>query len=217
MSAANSPNLALKCAIALYRQPTLARNLVHSDLPEGITDVFRIAAEGTDSAGLFADAQGATPQEVHQACLLYLQTVVCHPNARDIRLLGLSEPIVQQKLREHKRLILKWLHPDRNHNSWESKLFLRVQAAAVRLEQSLNGDPLVVVTPMLRRVSTRRLQYTLESPRNNESRSKPWLRFFDRRAIAVLLVLMVLAAGIFAVLMVATDGHGLGFSNEAAN
>ena len=63
---ATFPNPALKNALSVYRQPVIARGMVQTPLPEGISEVLRVAAEGINTATLFADSQGATPAELHQ-------------------------------------------------------------------------------------------------------------------------------------------------------
>ena len=217
MSEVDFINPALKSAVALYRQPLLARKMEKSDLPQGISEVLRIAAGGSERAALAAESQGATAQELYQACLLYLQTVVFHQNAQDARLLGLSEPINREELRDHKRMILKWLHPDRNHNSWESKLFLRIQAAVARLENSKEAETSAVPMHQVRRVSPRRHYQSVESQRRLKS-SDGWLnQLFSQNAIVVFFAVFVLMAGIYAVLAVAFDGHVPGLSFEVAN
>ena len=70
------PNPALKNALLVYRQPVLARTMVRNELPLGIKDVLRVAAEGLDRAALLAQSHGATPQELHSACLVDRKSVV---------------------------------------------------------------------------------------------------------------------------------------------
>ena len=86
-------NLALRNALALYRQPVQARSMDRQILPDGILDLLRIAAEGEVTAGQYAPAAGSTPGELHAAAIFYLQTVVFHHSASDARLLALSSPI----------------------------------------------------------------------------------------------------------------------------
>ena len=209
---------ALKSAVSIYRQPLLARGLVRKSLPDGISDVLRVAAEGVGTAAQFADSLGASPEEVHQACLFYLQTVVFHQNADDTRLLALSHPLTAQELREHKRMILKWLHPDRNHNSWESKLFLRVQSAVVRLEQLLKDESFIPVAPIRPSVSSHRLQHNLETKLQRKITSGGMLlQVLNGRMLSIFFAMIVIVLGIFSVLAIAYDKHDFGFSYEATN
>ncbi len=130
---------ALRTAVNLYRQPSLARSLEKKGLPQGMAELLGVVSTADDSSQL-ADELGSSPSELRAACILFLQTVVFYQGASDSRLLALPENFNSAQLRDHKRLLLKWLHPDRNHNSWESKLFLRVQSAASRLQSQAKDE-----------------------------------------------------------------------------
>jgi hypothetical protein len=125
---------AIEAALALYRQPALKAKMAQAPLPSGITDVLRIAASPIEDVEVMARAIGSDARELIAASVLYLQTVLFHNHAGDARLMGLHEDATAVQLRDHKRLILKWLHPDRNRNSWETKLFKRALDASERLE-----------------------------------------------------------------------------------
>lgn len=209
---------ALSSAISLYRQPMLARKLIKFELPVGMALVLKIAAEGAEAASTFAGQFGVSADELYQACLLYLQTVVFHQQASDTRLLALTEPLDHSELKAHKRMIYKWLHPDRNHNSWENKLFLRVKAAIVRLEK--RAEPLgavmigTVVTPLpiRRKINHASSLYSPRQPVPNF-----WWRLPLTKIIAILLVLLFLGVVGWALFTVEFGVHGFDFGNEAAN
>ena len=126
-------NIAIQDALNLYRQPTLVHKMECSELPHDIITVLKVVSRSDDLSLEAAAELGSTPRELRAACILYLQTVVFHQAASDARLLALTTTNNPSQLRDHKRLLLKWLHPDRNNNTWENKLFLRIQAAAERL------------------------------------------------------------------------------------
>ena len=211
-------NAALAIAISLYRQPVLARKLVRSELPVGMALVLKIAAEGTELAAPLAGKLGVTVEELHQACLLYLQTVVFHQHASDARLLALTEPIDPSELLAHKRMIFKWLHPDRNHNSWENKLSLRVKAAILRLERG--SDPLVPVPtgsvaspPTIRRhLRHGGLSYIQRQPIPNF-----WSHLLRIKIISIFLALLVLGVSGWALLALTSGVHRFDFGYEASN
>ena len=213
----SAAHLALRNAVTLYRQPVQARSLERQALPEGIAQLLRIAAEGEATAAQFSAGAGSTPSELHAATIFYLQTIVFHHSASDPRLLALSIPIDKARLKEHKRLILKWLHPDRNHNSWESKLFLRVQAAATRLENALkNGRSIEGPTYNSRR-SVRRLRHNL---RVEEKRSwSPGLvvLLVGRGAIKLYFILGLLGAGMALLFFLTHDEYIASFFGGAGN
>ncbi|MDE2445260.1 MAG: hypothetical protein KGO94_03715 [Alphaproteobacteria bacterium] len=189
-----------------------------SKLPEGVTTVLRVAAEGKVLAGELAASVGSSADELYQACLFYLQTVVFHPHASDAYLLALPEVFEPQALREHKRLILKWLHPDRNHNNWENRLFLRVHAAILRLEKKMQvtGE---TEFPALRKQKVPS-QYLLRKL-DGQSKKAPrtWHEGLLRHSglIKVLLAITVVTIGLVSFYAITTEGHGLQMFFEASN
>lgn len=54
--------------------------------------------------------------------------------------LALPQNWSSQDVREHKRWMLKWLHPDRNPSAWEANLFHRVKEASDRIENGTAKD-----------------------------------------------------------------------------
>lgn len=209
---------ALTRALALYRQPVLAQDMKRKPLPEGIIDLLRIAAEGEETAERFADISGSSAPELYQAAILFLQTIVFHQSASDLRLLALNNSNSSQKLRDHKRLVLKWLHPDRNPNSWESKLFLRVQAAAKRLEKTVSESD-------SENIDVVGVEFKIRHPRKRQFeqpvRIRPEMGFLTKlmtRALTkTLLAFVVLAIGILVVTLLSNEGQDLPFAHEAAN
>jgi hypothetical protein len=210
-------NRALKTALQLYRQPILARKMTHVGLPEGIWDVLKIAAEGEDWAARSADSLGSTAREVHEACMFYLQTVVFYQNASDERLLGLTEPVNAQTLRDHKRMILKWLHPDRNHNSWESKLFLRVQMAAGRLEKSLRNPELQIAQPLRKRNGAKLMQNASNKRAERMPKTGFLQSLLEHKKASTIFVMFALAICVLLAVLAASEFRDLDFLYEAAN
>ena len=205
-------------AVAIFRQPMLARKMTASALPEGMIVVLRIAAEGDEPARLLANQIAATPKELHEACLFYLRTVVFHQHASDTRLLALLEPVTMTELRNHKRMIFKWLHPDRNHNSWETKLFLRIKAASLRLEQVAKFQtpiPIASVQPTK----------IIHNPRGRKSinhiRRLPipsfWKNLFLNNAVPLFLAIIMLVVVGWAIITMTTGYYDFGYAYEVAN
>ncbi len=120
--------LAKHIALELFSQPALARRIRQQPLPEGMLEVIQIAA-------------GNSPSDRNQlsqdAAIFFLQQVLISRDNDNFRLLGLNHGASLELVREHRRWLLKWLHPDRNHNKWESTLFDRVNLAATQLENPI--------------------------------------------------------------------------------
>jgi hypothetical protein len=119
--------LARDIAVDVFSQPVLARRIQRHPLPEGMLEVIQIAA------GNRADDNNHLSQE---AAIFFLQQVLVSRENDNFRLLGLNPGASLELIKEHRRWLLKWLHPDRNHNKWESTLFARVNSAALQLEKS---------------------------------------------------------------------------------
>ena len=130
---------ATNIALDLFRSPAMAPAMRSAPLPKGMLTLIRIAAGSETETATLVFELGRSSNEVREAAAFFLQQVLFHRKSDDFRLLGLSPGASPEQIREHKRWLLKWLHPDRNHNKWESALFQRVVKAAENLEQ-LPGD-----------------------------------------------------------------------------
>ena len=86
-------------ARALQDAPETLFALRAAPLPEGMTALIRLASAG----GPEADTAGA-----------YLQAVCLYAGSPPWRCLGLAPGADPALAKEHHRLLIKWLHPDRN-------------------------------------------------------------------------------------------------------
>jgi hypothetical protein len=198
---------AIDAAVTLYRQPGLARRMEKSLLPEGISEVLRIVAGASDIPQEICDEHGMPPSELYLACVFFMQTVVFHQRASDLRMLGFSSTPTLKQLKDHKRYLLMWLHPDRNRNSWESKLFERAFAAIERMERVLaKGDSNAV--PEIPAKNSRRRHRTAWRVSQSRQRSAiAWKQIFRRALKKIAIVAAVLAVG-SSLFFVFTTSHG---------
>ena len=130
---------AIDVALGMYRRPATVRATQDAPLPEGMLTVIRIAAGAAVEAEIISLDRARNAEEAREAAVFFLQQVLFRPQSTSYRLLGLAAGAKLPQVREHKRWLLKWLHPDRNHNKWESALFQRVVKAAEDLEHRLDG------------------------------------------------------------------------------
>lgn len=83
-------------------------------LPEGIAQLIRIAIDPA-SAGLSQEQrQDLDDVQLQAAAAAYLKGVCLFPGSQGLRVLGLNDASDNKLILEHRRLLLKWLHPDRN-------------------------------------------------------------------------------------------------------
>jgi hypothetical protein len=209
---------AIEAALALYRQPSLARQMEHAELPAGMIDVLRVAAAPLEDTQSVADDLGADAQELFDASLFFLQTSLFHPGANDARIMALGADATPAQLRDHKRLLLKWLHPDRNRNNWENKLFNRALDAATRLEHAFcEGLPIDLTAQVSRNSALRARRKEWRLAQQQRRMHNVWRGFFFKlkRKALLILVLGCLVGGVIFSFEVLP--HRVFTLNEAAN
>lgn len=127
---------AIEIALEAYKSPQAFRAAHRMPLPDGMLTLIKLAASTPDNIRNLVDDDTADQLPVRDAAIFYLQHVLTHAHD-DASQLALTKHATLQEVKDHKRWLLKWLHPDRNPNSWESVLFHRVKEASTRLEASL--------------------------------------------------------------------------------
>jgi hypothetical protein len=139
----NDPRLkAIDVAIAVYRQPNQFVIPKPGHFPDKMLDVIKSAAGDEDtitSLSLHLDMPSDT---VSQVCKFYLQKLLTAGGNDPFRMLALDRDATAAEVKEHKRWLLKWLHPDRNPSKWESALFLMIGKAAQQLENGYVSEEL---------------------------------------------------------------------------
>jgi hypothetical protein len=134
-------------ALDVFKQPLLARKLKRGPLPEGLLEVIQIAAGETSD-----EKSDVSADQWQAAAQFYLQHVLISDTHNDYRQIGVNDDAPIEIIREHRRWLLKWLHPDRNKNKWESNLFLRVQEASAKLENKAHHASASPRQPPKRRI-----------------------------------------------------------------
>jgi hypothetical protein len=118
-------NQAFEAALALARNPSLEQSMQFATLPEGIHELLRFLA------GELAATDISTQQtpNISDIVARYVTSVMLYPGAASERVLGLSAGAHRDEARRNFRLLMIWLHPDHNSNSWRSRFTTRVLAA----------------------------------------------------------------------------------------
>ena len=172
---------AIDVALDVYKQPLLARHLSSQKLPQGMLVVIQLAA-----GKKLSDKSAYSDEYLQKAAHFFLQNVLSNRNTDHYRQLGLNRGAKLDSVHEHRRWLLKWLHPDRNHNKWESNLFHRVNAAAAAIESSTlsSAKNLEVQLGKPHRKAIKKLRYQF---RQNSPLSRSKLFFFIAvRALATI-------------------------------
>jgi hypothetical protein len=125
---------AIEIALDLQAMPSLAKTIRKRPLPPEVTALLRVAAGSPELAREFADKYRCSEDRIREACVFFLQQAALFPGADNYRMLGLDAGAPAPQVREHRRWLLMWLHPDRNQDKWESALFEKVVAAAKAID-----------------------------------------------------------------------------------
>ncbi len=137
------PDNALTLAVRLYRSPGLARSVRRSALPPEVLLVIRVAAGCPIASAQAVAATGLDQPSVVRIAELYLLVALFGQEADPHRTLGVSAGAAAELVQDHKKWLLKWLHPDRNPNQNLAGLSVRVLAASAELA----ARPVEVVVP----------------------------------------------------------------------
>ena len=124
-------------------------------LPEGVKDLLRIVAEGEWRAPSTEHVyRNHSAQDIRAASAAFLAAALFNRADDPYRVLGVAREASAEEVRENKRLLLKWLHPDRNPSTAAKSHLARVLAAAEAIEdgrarqaaQAAVTPPRIVVT-----------------------------------------------------------------------
>lgn len=120
---------ALLQALALRQNPQGPRPAPNDLLPDDVLTLLRIVAaesHALESAHLHT---GQSRDTLREAAAFYLQQVLFAPRASSYRVLGVNPNQTDERIKEHYRWLVRWLHPDRNREEWDAVFANRVNRA----------------------------------------------------------------------------------------
>lgn len=120
---------ALGVALALYRQPSMAAEWRERPLPDGVELLMRLACREQAALQVARQRSGLAESDCVEAATFGLQQLLFTAHADAYRVLGGACSSSQDQLRQHYRWLIKWLHPDRHDDGWESVYADRVNLA----------------------------------------------------------------------------------------
>jgi hypothetical protein len=120
---------ALEQALACHRAPALLAAALSRPLPDQTLTLLRLAAGDHVLAAHCALACGESETEVVEAAAFFIQQVLFAPGADSYRVLGVNPDAPDERIKEHYRWLVRWLHPDRNTDDWDSVYADRVNVA----------------------------------------------------------------------------------------
>jgi hypothetical protein len=132
---------AMDLVIEARRSPRQLTKLSRGEPLTEMLEVIRCAAGDEATISQVTARHDLPSHELQELARTFLQNMITLSDGKDHRVLGLSPQAEPALLREHKRWLLRWLHPDINHSKWESALFAKVSAAADRLAKEATIPP----------------------------------------------------------------------------
>lgn len=201
-SADRMPISAIDVVVTVFRQPTTFAAPKHGMLPTGMLDIIKAAAGDEETLSVFSEQKKLSPDQIKQASQFYLQKLLTTAGADNHRKLGLDYDATSLQVKDHKRWLLKWLHPDRNPSKWETQLFVEVGKAAAQVDVS---RPNLASPP----VAERRHSQGRRKSWGHAERRRPIFSFasFLKSAIVPFVILVFLTGALIAALgRYAADG-----------
>jgi hypothetical protein len=107
---------ALKLAIDLLHVPSRVRPMRSAALPRDVLTLLEIAAGDADATQRASEASGRTQEVVRNAAAFFIEQILLAPGADSYRVLGGNAQTSSSDLRRNMALLLRWLHPDMEHN-----------------------------------------------------------------------------------------------------
>ena len=192
-SVGKMPLSAIDLVITVFRQPSTFAAPKQGMLPKGMLDVIKAAAGDEETLQTFSDYKKVSTDQIKQASQFYLQKLLTTAGSDNYRRLGLDHGATPLQVKDHKRWLLKWLHPDRNPSKWESQLFVEVGKAAAQLEKS--GPELPPPVVVVKRQSGGRRKSWRHAERRRPIFS---LASFFKSAIVPVAIMVILTAALIA-------------------
>jgi hypothetical protein len=107
---------ALKLAVDLLHVPSRVRPIRSAALPRDVLTLLEIAAGDEDATRRASESSGRTPEVVRNAAAFFIEQILLAPGADSYRVLGGTAQTSSSDLRRNMALLLRWLHPDMEHN-----------------------------------------------------------------------------------------------------
>jgi hypothetical protein len=207
---------AMEAALALARTPSLVHAMRREPLPPGVALLLKIVAEEQGAAADAAAESGRDEKHLHTVSELYIQQVMLFSGADPFRVMGAEPGAGRADLRKHLRLLMTWLHPDKNASEWRSVFASRVleawQTVSAADRTDADSEPVhapIVYEPELRPFSNpapwspRKAHGIPMQPRPRRRRPPArrrspvfqWLRKLSRRSMIALVALAVILPG----------------------
>jgi ketosteroid isomerase-like protein len=116
-------------ALALLDRPAALPAARVARFPHDITALIRVVAGDAVTIERAAAATGESEAVLREAAEFFLLQVCFTPGIDSYRVLAANRDDATSRIREHYRLLVRWLHPDRNTDAWQTVFLDRVNRA----------------------------------------------------------------------------------------
>jgi DnaJ domain len=131
---------AVVMALEAMSQPDIVKRQLRRPLPRDLIDLIKCAAGDVGTITRITTERNIREDSLVEASKFFLRHVVGSGGNDNYRTLGLPRSASTSEVREHRKWLLKWLHPDRNPSKWEAQMFHSVETAANRLLDGVQGS-----------------------------------------------------------------------------
>ncbi len=120
---------ALEQAISFLSRTDLIASARQQTLPEGVTELLKISSGDQETLLAAQESSRHSQEDVRHAAEFYVQQILFSPDSNHYRVLGVDPDDAEAKIKLHYRLLVRWLHPDKNSSDWEVVFSERINRA----------------------------------------------------------------------------------------
>ncbi len=120
---------ALEQALTFISRTDLIATARQQPLPSGVTELLKISSGDNDSLLTAQESSRHSQEDVRHAAEFYVQQILFAPDSNHYRVLGVDPDDAEAKIKLHYRLLVRWLHPDKNSSDWEVVFSERINRA----------------------------------------------------------------------------------------
>ncbi len=120
---------AVRYALDLVKVPAAVPAARAARFPTDITTLLRLVAMDSTTIEQSVAQTGESEAQLLDAAEFFVLQVCFTPGIDSYRILGANRDDPIERIREHYRLLVRWLHPDRNSDAWQTVFLDRVNRA----------------------------------------------------------------------------------------
>jgi hypothetical protein len=120
---------ALEQALSFLSRTDLIAAARQQVLPVGITNLLKICSGDKETLLAAQESSRHSQEDVRHAAEFYVQQILFSPDSDHYRVLGVDPDDAEARIKLHYRLLVRWLHPDKNSSDWEVVFSERINRA----------------------------------------------------------------------------------------